>query len=281
VRKIVIVKEEVMDLVTIVREECIQIGSEAKTKKEVLGEIAGLAHKCPALAGLSEKVLFDALWERERVGTTGFGNGVAIPHCALENIEEFVVGVIIAPGGIDFESMDKKKTTIFFFIIAPKQRRNEHIQILSSVSKLLKSAETVQKLLSAREPKDALEHLRVFWSAGEGIGAKKQQSLFTVFVQKEEYFDDIIQTLSTAVHGSISVIETNNAGYYLHKLPLFASFWSESERMFSRVITAVVDRDLSNDVIRRINTVCENLDKEPGVLITVQDLSYSAGSIEF
>lgn len=280
-RKIVIVKEEVMDLVTIVREECIQIGSEAKTKKEVLGEIAGLAHKCPVLAGLSEKVLFDALWERECVGTTGFGNGVAIPHCALENIEEFVVGVIIAPGGIDFESMDKKKTKIFFFIIAPKQRRNEHIQILSSVSKLLKSAETVQKLLSAGEPKDALEHLRAFWSADEGIGAKKQQSLFTVFVQKEEYFDDILQTLSTAVHGSISVIETNNAGHYLHKLPLFASFWSESERMFSRVITAVVDRDLSNDVIRRINTVCETLDKEPGVLITVQDLSYSAGSIEF
>ena len=213
-----------MDLINIIREDCIQIGSEARTKEEVLEEIARLVHKCHVLSGISESVLLEALAERERVGTTGFGNGIAIPHCTLENIEEFVVGVIVAPRGIDFESMDKKSTKVFFFIIAPKKRRNEHIQVLSSVSKLLKSAEMVQKLLSAEDPKAVIERLREFWSEGEDIRMAKQRSLFTVFVQREEYFDDILQALSTAVRGSISVIETNNAGYYLHKLPLFASF---------------------------------------------------------
>jgi PTS system nitrogen regulatory IIA component len=270
-----------MDLLTIIRDECIQIGSDATAKKEVLEDLARLAHRCPVLADITERVLFEAFESRERVGTTGFGNGIAIPHCILENVKEFAVGVLVAPKGVDFESMDKKKTKLFFFIVAPKERRNEHIQVLSSVSKLLKSEKTVQGLLAAREPKQILEKLHEFWGAREGIWSKKPKSLFTVFVQKEEYFDEILQTLSSAVQGSISVIETNNAGYYLHKLPLFASFWSENERLFSRVIMAVVDKDLSNDVIRRIDMVCDSLDRENGVLVTVQDLSYSAGSIEF
>ncbi len=270
-----------MDILKSIREECIQIGSSAKKKGEVLEEIARLAHRCPTLTGISERILFDALAERERVGTTGFGNGIAIPHCALENIEEFVLGMLVIPHGVDFESMDKKKTKIFFFIIAPKERKNDHIQVLSSVSKLLKSVETVQSILSAKEAKEIIEQLRMFWIKREEIRGKKFQDLFIIFVQKEAYFDDILQVLSAAVQGSISVIETNNAGYYLHRLPLYASFWSERKRLFSRVIMAVIDKDLSNDVIRRINMACENIDKEPGVLITVHDLSYSAGSIEF
>jgi hypothetical protein len=192
-----------------------------------------------------------------------------------------VLGLLIIPQGVDFESIDKKKTNIFFFIIAPRERRNEHIQVLSSVSKLLRSDGTVKKLLAATQPKQIVDHLSTFWLKREEIKVRKLKTLFIIFVQKEVCFDDILQALSAAVEGSISVIETNNAGYYLHKLPLYASFWSEKTRLFSHVIMAVVDKDLSNEVIRRINMVCENIDTEPGVLVTVHDLSYSAGSIEF
>jgi mannitol/fructose-specific phosphotransferase system IIA component (Ntr-type) len=270
-----------MDIMKNIQEDCIKIGSSAKTKGEVLEEIAGLAKKSSKLAGISAKLLFDKLSEREKVGTTGFGDGIAIPHCSLDNIEDFVLGVLVIPHGVDFKSMDRKRTKIFFFIIGPKEKRNEHIQILSSVSKLLKSAKTVESILAAGEPKQIVELLRVFWTKKEEARAKAFQDLFIIFVQKEQCFDDILQALSAAVQGSISVLETNNAGYYLHKLPLYTSFWSEKKRIFSRVIMAVVDKDLSNDVIRRIYMACENIDKEPGVLVTVHDLSFSAGSIEF
>jgi PTS system nitrogen regulatory IIA component len=60
------------------------------------------------------------LQQRERIGTTGFGGGIAIPHCSLDDIEEFVVGLLIVSDGVDFESLDGKKTTTFFFIIGPK-----------------------------------------------------------------------------------------------------------------------------------------------------------------
>ena len=68
----------------------------------------------------------------------------------------------------------------------------------------------------------------------------------------------------------------------LHRMPLFAAYWSESQKGFCRLILAVVDRDLCNDVIRRIHTVVEYLQQnKPGVLITVQELFYCSGSLEF
>jgi hypothetical protein len=94
-------------------------------------------------------------------------------------------------------------------------------------------------------------------------------------------FEDILQVFSAAVKGSITVVETNNAGYYLHRLPLFSAYWSDVTQTFNRLIIAVVDRDFTNDVIRRIHMVANNIEKETGVLITVQDLVYTSGSIEF
>ncbi|UCB45849.1 MAG: PTS sugar transporter subunit IIA [Spirochaetota bacterium] len=270
-----------MNLLESIREECIHIGSTAKNKEEVLKEIVSLALKSPLLSDVSQKYLFDKLMARERIGSTGFGHGIAIPHCILDDIEDFIVGVLIAPDGVEFESLDEELTTIFFFIIAPKEKRNEHIQILSSISKIVKSQEIMRNLQKAKEIRDVLEQLNKFLILGEELRSRKQQCLFTIFVQKEEKFEEILQSLSAAVQGSISVVESNNAGYYLYKLPLFASFWSEKVRRFSRVIFAVVDKDLSNDVIRRINMVVEDMESEPGVLLAVHDLSYSAGSIEF
>ena len=77
------------------------------------------------------------------------------------------------------------------------------------------------------------------------------------------------------------VLETNAAGYYLHRLPLFAAYWSENQKRFCRLILAVVDRDLSNDVIRRIHTAVEDLENTAGVLVSVQELFYSSGRLEF
>ena len=126
-----------MSLLESLYPECIQIGSKAVDKDGVLWEIAGLAKNNPALAAYSEGELYDALEEREKIGSTGFGEGVAIPHCSLDRLSEFVVGVLIIPGGVEFKSLDGKKTAVFFFIIGPRRERNRHIQLLSSISKLL------------------------------------------------------------------------------------------------------------------------------------------------
>ena len=273
-----------MNLFKSFRPECIQVGSEAQNKAELLAELARLAKKSKVLGKVPEKRIRDALQEREHVGTTGFGGGIAIPHCALDDIDEFVVGLLITPEGIDFDSLDGKKTTTFFFIIGPKSQRNRHIQLLSAISKILKDPEVIQRFLEAfdeRRVGQIVEEL--FRMVDVGVDPSQQQGrcLFHVFVQREEFFEDLLQLFSAAVDGSIAVLETNAAGYYLHRLPLFAAYWTESQKAFCRLILAVVDRDLCNDLIRRIHTVVEDVEKTPGVLISVQELFYCSGSLEF
>ena len=266
------------------RPECIQVGSDARNKAEVLGDIAHLAKKSKVLSKMPEKRILDALREREQVGTTGFGGGIAIPHCALDDIDEFVVGLLIAPEGIDFESLDGKKTTTFFFIVGPKSQRNRHIQLLSAISKILKDPDVIQRFLEAfdeRQVRQIVEELFRLVDVGVVPGQQKDRCLFQVFVQREECFEDLLQVFSAAVDGSIAVLETNPAGYYLHRLPLFAAYWTESQKGFCRLILAVVEKDLCNDVVRRIHTVVEDVEDNPGVLITVQELFYSSGSLEF
>ena len=273
-----------MSLFKSFRPECIQVGSEARNKSEVLADLARLAKKSKVLEKVPEKRILDALQAREQVGTTGFGGGIAIPHCALEDIDEFVVGLLIAPEGIDFESLDRKKTTTFFFIVGPKSQRNRHIQLLSAISKVLKDPDVIQRFLEAFDEKNVrqiVEELFRLVDGGITPGQQKGRCLFHVFVQREECFEDLLQVFSAAVDGSIAVLETNPAGYYLHRMPLFAAYWSESQKGFCRLILAVVDKDLCNDVIRRIHTVVEDVENNPGVLITVQELFYSSGSLEF
>ena len=270
-----------MSLISYLQPECIRAGSSSRTKEEALREITELAKKNPVLKNVSGDRILKAFQAREKIGSTGFGKGIAIPHCGLDEVEEFVVGLLHIPEGIDFQAMDGEKTRTIFFIVGPRSKRNQHIQILSALSKLLKNPEEIQHLFEDGDSeaiRDRLLHVLEVAEESTGGGGK---CLFHVLVQREEYFDDILQIFSAVVQGSIAVIETNNAGYYLHSLPLSAAYWSDSKKTFFRVILAVVDRDLCNDIIRRINMVSDTLSDEPGVLIAVQELFYTSGSVAF
>ena len=92
-------------------------------------------------------------------------------------------------------------------------------------------------------------------------------------------FRDILQVLAGVEASSLVVVGAENASVYLSKLPLFASFWTDEPSDFGRIIIAVVDKKLSNEIVRRVETVAGDLGKVAGVMVTVQDISYSAGSL--
>ena len=95
-----------MSLFNVLRPEAIQAGTSATTKEALLHEIAVLAKKSPCLKNLSENDIYEGLSKRESLGSTGFGDGIAIPHCRLDGIDEFVVGIITSPQGIEFDALD-------------------------------------------------------------------------------------------------------------------------------------------------------------------------------
>jgi mannitol/fructose-specific phosphotransferase system IIA component (Ntr-type) len=273
-----------MNLMDTFRRSCIRIIDEAESKDSLLRVIADMASETGLAASYSAQEIFSALKAREEISSTGFENGIAIPHCALEKAEEFIAGVLLVRPGVDFASADGKPSQIFVFLIGPQSDRNRHIQLLSAVSRMLSEDSTTAKFRKAKSEEELWLLLTRYIGELDGVTApaeQKPKNLFTIIIQREEYFEEILNIFSAAVHGSITIIESTNAGHYLHRLPLFASYWSQTGSKFNRVIIAVVDRDVSNDVIRRINTRIDGVHDRKGVLVTVHELSYTDGMIDF
>jgi PTS system nitrogen regulatory IIA component len=269
-----------MNLSEYLREECIQWGVQAPDKPSVLKAIAGLAKNCSVLKNVSEDDILKGLMEREKLGSTGIGDEIAIPHCAMDNLSEFVVGIVTIPEGMDFEALDGRKTKLFVFIIAPREQKNEHIRVLSGISSVLRFPENVREILAGQHASAIRESfLRHTQLEREEPKRTKNYKQFTVIVQHEEVFNDVL-TVFTEIPGClVSVLEASSAGRYLYSLPLFAHFWNEEQKGFHRIILAVVDSLLSNEAIRRINMVIDSIGDPSGVLLFTQDISYLNGSL--
>ena len=105
-------------------------------KTEVLAElIEPLGRRFP---GFDLSRAHQVLIDRERLGTTGIGDGVAIPHGKLDDLEEIILVVGRSKEGLDFEALDFKPCRIFFLVLAPEQVAGMHLRILAHISRLLK-----------------------------------------------------------------------------------------------------------------------------------------------
>ena len=254
----------------------------AQTKDDVLRDIAELINANSPLPGYSVEALYRALRGRELAGSTGFENGIAMPHCALENLDRFVAGVLTASEGIPFESADGRPSQLFVFVVGPKSERNAHMGLISAISRILLEPGVTERILSSPDANTTMGILAQALGDAETDGEEeepKPQNLFTVFVQREDVFDELLGVFAAAVHGSIMVFDAQNAGPYLNGMPLFSSYWSDSQPRFNRIILGVVDRNLSNNTIRRIHAITEK--DRSGVLVTMQELAYTSGAIEY
>ena len=129
----------------------------ASGKKALLAELAA---KAAALYKLDERRLFDRLLERERLGSTGIGGGIAIPHGRMAGMEK-PVGLFARLGHpVDFDSIDERPVDCVFLLLAPEGAGADHLKALARVSRLLRDRSLVEKL-RATESADALYALLV------------------------------------------------------------------------------------------------------------------------
>ena len=98
--------------------------------------------------------LYRNLMEREELGSTGIGDGVAIPHCKIEGLSEVVVAIGVAPGGVDFGAVDDKPVRIFFVVVSPAKAPAAHLQCLASISRWIKSDRHLDRILAAEDPSE-------------------------------------------------------------------------------------------------------------------------------
>ena len=99
--------------------------------------------------GLDRDEVLRVLHERERLGSTGIGDGVAIPHGKLKNLDQLLLAFGCSKNGINFDSMDGKPAHLFFLLLAPEESVGIHLKTLARISKLLKSPAVRQSLLNA------------------------------------------------------------------------------------------------------------------------------------
>ena len=102
----------------------------------------------------SHENLVEVLLERERLGSTGIGGGIGIPHGKSKELDRLVIGFGRSRDGIDFESMDNKPTYLFFLIITPDNSTSLHLKVLARVSRLLKDEAFKDGLLNAADSKE-------------------------------------------------------------------------------------------------------------------------------
>lgn len=142
-------KLEIADLVT-PRGVIAQL--RAPTKRQVLQE---LARRAGTMTGIADRRIYDALIERERLGTTGIGNGVAIPHCRLAELSRLygLFGRLERP--IPYDAIDDEPVDLLFLLLAPADAGAEHLKALARVSRLLRDRATCEKLRGANSA-DAL-----------------------------------------------------------------------------------------------------------------------------
>ena len=119
----------------------------ATSKKQALQE---LARRAAEITGLSERAVFDVLLERERLGTTGVGRGIAIPHGKLIGIDRIYGLFARLEQPIDFEAIDDQPVDLIFLLLAPQSAGADHLKALARVSRLLRDNAVCDKLRAAR-----------------------------------------------------------------------------------------------------------------------------------
>ena len=132
-----------MEISDLIGPEGVIANLRATSKKQALQE---LAKRAADITGLHERAIFDVLLERERLGTTGVGNGIAIPHGKLPNLDR-LYGLFARLGRpIDFDSIDEKPVDLIFLLMAPESAGADHLKALARVSRLLRDKAVCEKL---------------------------------------------------------------------------------------------------------------------------------------
>ena len=116
----------------------------AKDKKGVLGELAEAIARYDT--NIDKAMLVKVLIEREHLGSTGIGDGVAIPHGKLSSVNQPIVSFGRSKKGLDFDSMDGQPAYLFFLLLAPENSSGVHLQVLTKIARILKSS-TFRKAL--------------------------------------------------------------------------------------------------------------------------------------
>lgn len=132
-----------MDLCDLISQDGVISSLKSKSKKQVLQLLSARAAE---LTDLNQREIFDTLLQRERLGSTGIGNGIAIPHGKLSGLNKIFCLFARLDDAIDFEAVDGEPVDLIFLLLAPEEAGADHLKALAQISRLLREPSTLEKL---------------------------------------------------------------------------------------------------------------------------------------
>lgn len=146
---------KIIDLLSTTRIAC---GADVASKKRALELLAQMiAASDPTL---TQNDVFDSLLARERLGSTGLGYGVAIPHGRTNQVKQAIGAFLQLSNGVDFDAVDKQPVDLVFALLVPQEATDEHLQLLAALAEMFKRPEVRQRLRDAQNPEALAEVVR-------------------------------------------------------------------------------------------------------------------------
>ena len=136
-------------------ESTIRLHLKGGTKEKILAELVDVLVECKCIA--QGPPLLQSLLEREALGSTGIGFGVAIPHSRCREVSQPAVVLGRTDSEVEFGSIDGQPARLFFLIVAPEDGDNEHLHILAKIARLTKDSATLAALLKLESPREVVE----------------------------------------------------------------------------------------------------------------------------
>ena len=273
-----------MELREIIDARACTVALSATAKEQCVLELAELISA--GLEGVTADELHRALVEREEAGSTGFEDGVAMPHARLPQVSRFVFGIAVSKRGIDYDSVDGKRTRLFFVLVGPDEDPQQYLQLLAQISRTGLSRRLHEELLAAptrQQLADAFAaHLEPAVARAAAGTSRIGDRLLFVVVYEQRYFDDIVTLfLERGIRGA-AVFDTKGIRGHLTSVPIFGDFLNflgEKSDM-SRTIMAVVPAGEFDRLIAGIEEITGDLDSHADAAILAIDLAFSKGSLE-
>ena len=148
-----------MKIKNLLIQDMILLELESVEREEVLKEMAGFLKKRNRI--MKEKDLYEKLTQRERLGSTAIGEGVAIPHCKMKGIKDPVVMLAVSTKGVNFHSLDGKPSHLFFLVASSPDNPSLNLQILAAIAHLVRKANSLlKKILEAKNISEILEIIK-------------------------------------------------------------------------------------------------------------------------
>ena len=139
-----------MRITDLLEERAIRLNALASSKEEVLNQMINLISQTGNIVNKQE--FKESVFKREQEGTTGIGEGIAIPHGKSRAVKKACLSAMVLPKGVEFESLDRKKVNLIFLIAAPENQENTHLEVLSRLSALLIDEKFRENLKKAKTP---------------------------------------------------------------------------------------------------------------------------------